>query len=285
MDASFRESATVRREASFITQSLVNLLMTLRVAFILSLALIILIGSGCSTTPPKSENAAPAQPETVVQVAGLNLTDLNKRIDRSQIAEFVKVLKREQIDMLAVQGVARYPGVATRVDFVDELSSQGDLRSGFGEMLNNSGRQTGNAIFSTFPILSHFNQSFEQVKAVDFEAGIEATIDAGVRSLGIISARLPGKASTGDQAKCLSLLSSLSMPDKKQPVIIAGNLPDADTLRNFFGCVEIPRPSSVPRSAPRIWYSSSPPLKLLESHVIETSLGSMVVARFGVFRP
>jgi endonuclease/exonuclease/phosphatase family metal-dependent hydrolase len=135
--------------------------------------------AGCSTPPPKIEPAAaPNKPEMTIQIASINLANLNKRIERTNIHNLARILKNEQVDIFAVQGISRYPGVSTRVDFVNELTSTAEWNNIFGEMTNISGKQTGNAIFSVYPILSHQNVSWEKVRATSFDAALQATIDA-----------------------------------------------------------------------------------------------------------
>jgi len=145
-------------------------------AFVLTLAILFL----CScTTPRKAEKEAVTnKPEITIQIASINLANLKKRIERKNIIELVKILQSEQVDILAVQGISRYPGIASRVDFVNELSAKTEWRNIFGEMLNISGRQTGNAIFSAYPVLSHQNISWARVKSAYFDAALQATVDA-----------------------------------------------------------------------------------------------------------
>ena len=195
------------------------------------LTVVILYLCSC-TTPPKAEKGAtPRKPEITIQIASINLANLNKRIGRNNIIALVKILKSEQVDILAVQGISRYPGIAARVDFVNELSAKTDWRNVFGEMLNISGRQTGNAIFSVYPILSHQNISWNRVISTSFDAALLATIDAGVRPLMIVSTQLPPKASAHGQARCLKMIASMNPDTIDQLTIVAGNMPTNETIR------------------------------------------------------
>jgi len=161
---------------------------------ILGILLSVLVFWDCPLIQPKSEKAFARKPEIILQIASLNLGNFNKRIEKKYIVELAKVLKREQVDVLTVQGITRYPGVPTRVDFINELSVQTDWRNAFGEMMNISGRQTGNAVFSSYPILSQHNQTFDHLKTASFEAALHASIDAGVHSLTVVSVQMPPKA-------------------------------------------------------------------------------------------
>lgn len=247
---------------------------------ILAIYLAIFIFWGCPSRPPKAEKEI-TKPEITLQIASLNLTNLNKRIERKDINQLTKILKREQVEVLAVQNISRYPGVSTRVDLVNELTAQADMRSAFGEMLNSSGRQIGNAVFSSYPILSHFNQSFDNVKSANYEAALATTIDAGVASVIVISAQFPLKASSDEQTQCVKLISALNPNSNKPLMVVAGNLPTAAKADGSFKEIQILNEKSASN---QLWYTSSGSLEVLSSRTIQTDLGTMVIARLGLFR-
>jgi hypothetical protein len=248
------------------------------------LALAILYLCSC-TAPPKAEKeAAPIKPEITIQIASINLANVNKRIERSNIIELAKILKSEQVEVLAVQGISRYPGVATRVDFVNELAAKTDWRNVFGEMLNISGRQTGNAIFSMYPILSHQNFPWDKVKSTSFEAALQATIDAGVHALTVVSTQLPPNATTNEQAQCSKLIAAMN-PDTANPLtVVAGNMPTEESIRTTNSFAEVPLDGSAKSTISRIWYTAGTSLQLLMSRSVETELGTLVIAQFGLSR-
>jgi len=251
---------------------------------ILIILLSIFMFWGCPTTPPKAEKESVLKPEITLKVASLNLANLNKRIERKNIVELARILKREQVEVFTAQGISRYPGVTTRVDFVNEFTGQTEWRNVFGEMLNVSGRQTGNAIFSSYPIISHYNQTYDDIKSADFEAALQATIDAGVRSIVVVSAQLPSKATANEQAQCIKLIAALN-PDEVNPLtIVAGNLPSSETIRAASSFAEVPLQGSTKSTSPKVWYSASKGLQLLTSRTVDTELGTLVIAQWGLFR-
>lgn len=234
----------------------------------------------CSTTS-KSAREAATKPEITLQIASLNLATVKKRIEKKDIMQFAKTLKQEQIEVLAVQNISRYPGIATRVDFVNELSTQSDMRNAFGEMLNNSGRQIGNAIFSTFPILSNHNQSFDKFKSTNFEAALQATIDAGIRSLLVVSTQLPTKGLLDDQAQYIKLIMRMNPNPDKTSMVVAGNLP---AVAKTIGSLEEIQSPDDESTTSQLWYTPTEELKVLNSRIIETDLGAIIVAQMGLFR-
>jgi hypothetical protein len=249
-----------------------------------SFFLLVIFFWGCPPTSMKKENEAARKPEIILQIATLNLGDFNKRIEQKHILELVRVLKREQVEMLTVQGITRYPGVSTRVDFVDEFSAKIDWRSAFGEMMNIAGRQTGNAIFSFYPILSYHNQSFDQVKPVNYEAALQATIDAGVRSLAVVSVQLPPKATKEEQRQCMKLLMASNSGSNNQPAIVMGNLPPFKLFRTSYAMMEVPQSEYVKDTTTDIWYSVNASLQFLAARKVETELGKLIIVRMGLFR-
>lgn len=257
---------------------------SLSLLFLISCIIIVLF-SGCpSTTTPKPEiqPAALLKPELSLQVATLNLASINKRIERKDIVRLVKILKKEQIEVLAVQNITRYPGLTTRIDFVAELSKQTEWGNVFGEMTNANGKQTGNAVFSFYPILSHHTQSFDGIKSALFESAVWAMIDAGTRSVMTVSAALPHKASMEDQKKCVAVLSSFNGGDEKQFMILGGNLPQEESVRTAAGFEEevlANQPAEL-----RLWHSRHPQVKILNAHCVETDLGTIVTAQATFYR-
>jgi endonuclease/exonuclease/phosphatase family metal-dependent hydrolase len=240
----------------------------------------------CScTTPPKVEKAVvPKKLETTIQIASINLAYLNKRFERNNINELVKILKSEQVEVLAVQGITRYPDIAARVDFVNELSAKTEWRNVFGEMINISGRQTGNAIFSVYPILSHQNFSWDGVRSTSFEAALQATVDAGVRSLIVVSTQLPSKATANELAQCSKLIAAMNPDTANQLTIVAGNMPTNEIIRTTNLFAEVPSPESTKSITSRIWYSANISFQLLTSRSVDTELGTLVIAEFGLTR-
>ena len=248
------------------------------------LALTILFLYSCATPPKAEKEAVPKKPEITIQIASINLANFSKRIERNNIIELVKTLKSEQIEILAIQGISRYPGVSSRVDFINELSAKIDWRNAFGEMQNISGRQTGNAIFSVYPLLSHYNFSWDAVRSTSFEAALQATVDAGARSLIVVSTQLPPKATANEQAQCLKLIAAMNPDTTHQLIIVTGNMPTDEIIRTTNSFAAVPPPESVKSTTSRIWYSASTSLQLLTTRSVETVFGTLVIAQFGVLR-
>jgi hypothetical protein len=238
---------------------------------------------GCASTSKVEKSSTARKPRITIQVASLDVANLNKRIEQRYVVELTKILKHEQVEVFTVQGLSRYPGIASRTDLVNELSLQTDWRNAFGETLNISGRQTGNAIFSAYPIISQRTVSFEKIIPKSFETALQAVVDAGVHPLAVFSAQLPAQATPEEQLKCLNLLSELNSGNTSPSIILAGNLPASEKVRRASFFTEVPSPQLAKSSIPKIWYSTNPFFQLLNSRTIETELGTIVIAQFGLY--
>jgi endonuclease/exonuclease/phosphatase family metal-dependent hydrolase len=244
---------------------------------------------GCSAPPAvtKSDAPAPAQPKLAlsVKVACVDISGYGKRIEKNDIERFSASLKREQIEILAVQGITRYPNVKTRVDFVGELAAQMDMRHVFGESIDISGRQQGNAVFSVYPIRSNEKKGYDVASAFA-ETALLVSVDAGVMDVGIVSTRLPVKASSEEVAKCMRTITGLQKsPDA--PFVVTGNLPTYKKSRDFEQFTDLQ--SSLPDGSAklqssRLWYVQGDLFKVVNARTVKTELGTLTVAEFGLYQ-
>jgi len=254
-----------------------------------SILLGFLILAGCSAPPTvsKSDGSVPPQPKLAlsVKVACADLSGYGKRIEKKDIERFSAALKREQIEILAVQGITRYPNVKTRVDFASELASQMDMRHVFGESIDISGRQQGNAVFSIYPIRSNQKKEYD-VPSAFAETALHVSIDAGVRDIAIVSTRLPVKASSDELAKCMRTIAELQKsPDA--PFVVTGNLPTNKKSRDFGKFTDLQ--SSLPDGSAKLqsshlWYVQGDLFKVVNARTVKTDLGTLTIAEFGLYQ-
>ncbi len=253
--------------------------------------LLAVILPGCqSTQEVTKENPQPApasekkraEPEMAIQVASLDLSSYARRIEKADVMQFAEELKRGKIDILSLQGITRYPGLATRVDIVDELSKVADMRNAFGETIMLNNRQGGNAVFSTYPIRSSENSHYTGLQSTGFEAALQTIIDCGIRDVVIVCTKLPAKASAEELASASDLLSGFGPFYINHPIIIAGSAPRDMMLQVNQTYTEVQQIRDP--NLPRAWYSNDGSLKLDTMIVVKTIFGPMVVAQFGIFR-
>jgi endonuclease/exonuclease/phosphatase family metal-dependent hydrolase len=235
-----------------------------------------------TTVPPPPAVKKPPAPELSVTVASINLAKLSRRVERKDVELLVNILRKEKVDVLTLQSVSRYPDVTTRIDIPDELARDAEMRSVFGETITLSGKQNGNTIFSMYPILSSENTHYDGITSTNFESALQAVIDCGSRDIVFVSTNLPERASLEDQTTCINRLSSFNVLYINHPLIITGNMPKSDAMRNvvaFDGTK-----ATHEEDAPRMWFSNDGSLKLLHESVGHTPLGPMMIVQFGIFR-
>ncbi len=260
-----------------------TVLRTIAGSALIAVLTFLLAGCGGSATVEKTTSAAPVLSSSL-RLATLNFAGFKRRLEKKDVAALAKVLKREQIDVVAVHGITRYPDVATRVDFVRELSAQTDMRNVFGEMVNNSGRQTGNAIFSSYPILSHHNQSFDAVKSAVYEAALAATVDEGSGSVVVVSAEFPDRSTKDDDARCAKIIAGLNPDAGRSAMVVTGNLPDeaARTQAGFSDATAL-LPGKHPADV-SVWYAGSELFRPVAARVVPTDMGPLLITQFGLYR-
>ena len=254
--------------------------------------IIVFIGSlflsGCSAPPAVTKSDAPPpqpKPAQSIKVACVDLSGYGKRIEKKDIERFSAALKKEQIEILAVQGITRYPNVKTRVDFVTELAAQMDMRHAFGESIDIMGRQLGNAVFSMYPIRSNQKKEYDVPSAFS-ETALHVAIDAGVRDIGIVSTRLPSKATSEEVAKCLRTIAELQKnPDVA--FVVTGNLPAYKKTQDFerFSDILASLPDgSAKLQTSHLWYMQGDLFKVVNARTVKTELGTLTVAEFGLYQ-
>ena len=244
--------------------------------------------AGCSAPPQATRSEIPAPPKPklalTVKVASVDLSNYGKRIEKKDIERFSSSLKREQIEILAVQGITRYPNVKTRVDFVNELAAQMDMRHVFGESIDISGRQQGNAVFSIYPIRSNQKKEFDVASAFT-ESALQVSIDAGLRDLILVSTRLPARATGPDLAKCIQTIAGLQTTTS--PFVVTGNLPPVKkgSESDMFADIQSSLPDGAGKQlTSRLWYVPGDLFYVISASVVKTDLGTLTVAEFGLYQ-
>ncbi len=193
---------------------------------------VILSGCGSSQpaesplpSPTATEPAPAPVPAMKLRVASLDISGFRGRMEKKQVDELARLIGERKIELLAVQGITRYPTVKTRTDLIEELSSVTGMRQAFGETINLSGRQSGNALFSAYPIASSDSRSYEGVSGSNFEGALRAIVDAGTRAVVVVCTLFPDPLSTIDARVCNDALSAMASERGTDPLVVLGNLP------------------------------------------------------------
>ncbi len=228
---------------------------------------------GCSTGTTTKEESTPVL-ELSIRMASLDLSDLNRRLTRADVEDLWALMKKEKVEVLAVQNITRYPGLTTRTDLVDEFASVSGWRSAFGELVDNSGRVTGNAILASYPIRSRATIPFHTVKGAVFEGALQVVLDGGVREIIIVSATYPEESGARAKEECRTLIAR-ARGNPSAPMILSGSNPEPRE-----GWEE----AFAPNAPVGIQYDGLGLMKLLDSRRSTSRLGDVAIATFGMYR-
>ena len=205
-----------------------------------------------------------------MSIGYLDLSSHRGRIERNNLVSLSGVLKKEKIDVLCVTGIVRYPGVATRTDFVDVLSSVGELRNVFGLAFDNLGRQRGNAVFSVYPFHSSVVIPFDESLSDERTSAVLAEVDGGVSGVQVISTILPPKS----PEQCIS--TAVGRTKDNVPLLLLGNLPK-NPLEGFTV------PAALASGSP-IWLREGESAELLGFRTASSFYGKITITQVGLFR-
>ncbi len=233
--------------------------------------------------PPKRAPAVEKKSPAAAITFELGVLDLGMhkgRIERTDIEKLAAVVRREKIDVLAVQGIARYPGVSTRVDFVDAFSAAAEMRQAFGETADINGRVGGNAIFSIFPIRSSTTTHYTETQGVGFESALQAIVDCGARDVVVVSTRLPDHPDVAVETDAMTVYTNLWSTYVGRPVILCGNLPHSAVMQPPAAYADA---SLHKGDLPRIWYTHDGALKVSGAKSEPSGLGPIVIMEVAVF--
>jgi hypothetical protein len=231
--------------------------------------------------PPPPAEKKPAAPEMNFVYGSIDLAGFHRRIESADIAQFVRTVQKEKIDIISVEGILRYPGVATRTDFVDKFSEMAGMRSAFGETALLNGRQGGNAVFSVFPISTTQNSHYTEMEGLGFEAALQAVIDCGLRDVVIVSTHLPLQPTADQETSALETFSGFLSLYPNDPVIISGNLPHVAVMTPPAAYVSL---HAGDADVPALWHTRDSSLTVMQSTTETTVFGPLLIVQFGLHR-
>lgn len=253
---------------------------TMKQFFPIAVLLLLFIHICCTPPPPKTDiqHPSPPKPEMKLRIAALNMAQSTKRLTTQDVAQIVQQLKQERVEIFLLQNVVRYPGIVSRVDIIEEVSKRLEYRVVFSEMVNSGGKQTGNAIFSLYPFLSHRTIPFDKIVPASFDAALKATIDAGVTSLTIVNAQLPANIGKQKMLECMKAVFDTSAGEARSPFLLSGNIPPMEYLTQ--NTTLIPVASIGHELTPRLWTPPNKTFQPKEVKTLQAPLGTMVLVEF-----
>jgi endonuclease/exonuclease/phosphatase family metal-dependent hydrolase len=214
----------------------------------------------------------------IIKFATIDISKFGKKIELSDIQKFARQLKNDSIDILTMQGITRYPDIKTRVDIVEDLAKETEMRKSFGETINLGGRQMGNSVFSVYPIRSSENLQFEKIKSTGFEAAMQTIIDCGAQNLVVVSTHITEKASKDDLESIIASLKQLPETFQSYPIIISGNI-NSDKLLDKFSAVN----DKLINGSTGVWFSTNGTLKIIGTQDKLSVFGKMTTVVLAIF--
>jgi hypothetical protein len=255
-----------------------------------SITLLIIVSfvmSGCKppeeVKKPEKVEPSPAKeptPSIILNVATLNLSKSGTKYEKQSIFRLAEIIKQEDIQIISLQGVTRYPEIATRIDFIDELRLHTDMYQKFGETQNISGRQIGNAVLSTYPIKS--SENFEYKKSKTLATALAASVDAGVGNALFVSTLIPESISSVEKHDCISTLEEIQKKYESSYFIVTGNV--SLFGKNKFNESYLENGNVGDKNiSSQMCYLANGIMKLLETKEVLTRFGNMSIYKFGLF--
>ncbi len=191
---------------------------TIAVFLILALAV-----SSCS--PTKEAAVAPATAAKKPLTSTFKILSVNVRHTmkgKSDVRRLAKLIKSTQAEIVAVQQIERPQEGQSDFDAVQELAKQTEMYNFFGKARYFEGFDSGNALFSTYPV----NQTVVQPLPVE-EGKVRRSltfgmVDVGLREVGVSSTELDDESSSVRVNEAKEIFA-IAQSYTDVPFIVCGN--------------------------------------------------------------
>jgi hypothetical protein len=257
--------------------------------------LILLTLAGCkpSEEPAKPEKIDPIImpkepiPAIIINLATINLSKLNTLYHKNDLIKLGEIIKLEDIQILTVQSVTRYPELPKRLDIIEEIKNLTDMNAKFGETENNSGRQSGNAVFSIYPIKNPDNMEYKSYNNLSTALGV--TIDAGIGNIFVVSTSVPLHLTTESLSELISFrekhLCSTGIITGNFGESLSNNFKNSGTINYDKTKIEFVTTSLIKRKGyyRYLFYFRDDSIKILDKKIVDTPIGLVFVYKFGLF--
>ena len=191
---------------------------TIAVAAVLAMAL-----NSCA--PTKETTAAPPSAEKKVLTATFKILSVNVRHTlkaKSDVRRLAKLIKSTSADIVAVQQIERPQEGKSDFDAVQELAKQTEMYDYFGKARYFEGFDSGNALFSTYPVKQTAVQELPVEDGKVRRSLAFGVIDIGLKEVGVSSTELDDESSS-QRVKEVVEITSIAQSYDNVPVIVCGN--------------------------------------------------------------
>ena len=177
-------------------------------------------------------SCAPTKVATVVPPAGkkplsstFKILSVNVRHTlkgKSDTRKLAKLIKSTGADIVAVQQIERPEEGKTDFDAVLELAKQAEMYDFFGKARYFEGFDSGNAIFSTYPVKQTVVQPLPVEEGKVRRSLAFGVIDVGLKEVGVSSTELDEESSS-DRVHEAEEIISIAQSYDSLPIIVCGN--------------------------------------------------------------
>lgn len=174
----------------------------------------------CSSTKEVSTKiTAPPKPLATFKVMSLNTAHALK--SKSDVRRFVQWMKTIAPDVVALQEIDVPLEGKTGFDAPAEVAKEAEMYQFFGMARYWNGRNSGNALLSTYPILSSRVESLPVGKGKVRRSLAYGVVDLGVRSVAFASTELDDQSSF-EREQQVKEIFHLAQQDHEFPLVVCG---------------------------------------------------------------
>ena len=178
--------------------------------------------NSCST--PK-ETTAPPSAGSKPLIATFKILSVNARHTlkgKSDVRRLTKIIKSSGADIVAIQQIERPQEGNSDFDAVQELAKQTEMYNFFGKARYYEGFDSGNALFSTYPVKQTVVQPLPVEEGKVRRSLAFGVIDVGLKEVGVSSTELDDESSSMRVSESQAIISIARSYDNV-PVIVCGN--------------------------------------------------------------
>jgi endonuclease/exonuclease/phosphatase family metal-dependent hydrolase len=178
-----------------------------------------------SCAPTKETAVAPPAGEKKSLTATFKILSVNVRHTlkaKSDIRRLAKLIKSTGADIVAVQQIEKPEEGKTDFDAVQELAKQTEMYDYFGKARYFDGFDSGNALFSTYPVKQTVVQQLPVAEGRVRRSLAFGVIDVGLKEVGVSSTELDEESSS-DRVKEAGEIISIAQSYDNIPFIVCGN--------------------------------------------------------------
>jgi len=188
---------------------------------IAAVALLAMVLSSCSPTK-ETTVAPPAEKKPLTSTFKILSVNVRHTLKgKSDVRKLAKLIKSTAADIVAVQEIERPQEGNSEFDAVQELAKQTEMYDYFGKARYFEGFDSGNALFSTYPVKQTVVQELPVEDGKVRRSLAFGVIDVGLKEVGVSSTELDD-GSPSERIKEAVQITSIAQSYDNVPFIVCG---------------------------------------------------------------